>query len=106
MLHDGRCDRLDVLAASLWYPLWDAGLQLGHGVRTINEQLRLAKDDLHSATALLSARHLGGQRMLTDRLVAEAQRRWKARAERHLSLLSAEDATRRSRRRGGLPPRA
>ena len=35
--------------------------------------------------------------MLTDRLVAEAQRRWKARAERHLSLLSAEDTTRRSR---------
>ncbi len=35
--------------------------------------------------------------MLTDRLVAEAQRRWKARAERQLSLLSAEDATRRSR---------
>jgi [protein-PII] uridylyltransferase len=97
LLHDGRCASLDEVAAALWYPLWDAGLRLGHGVRTTGEQLKLAGTDLHSATALLSARHLAGVVELTDRLAAEAQRRWRAKSDRHLAALAAEDKARRSR---------
>src|SRR5687768_8707423 len=33
LLHDGRSDVGDI-AERLWYPVWDAGLKLGHAVRT------------------------------------------------------------------------
>ena len=34
LLHDGRSDVAEV-AERLWYPVWDAGLKLGHAVRTV-----------------------------------------------------------------------
>ncbi len=45
---------------ALLYPLWDAGLQVGHAVRTADEAIDRARGDLHAATALLSARLVGG----------------------------------------------
>ena len=38
------------VAETLWYPIWDAKLKLGHAVRTVKEALRLAVDDLDTAT--------------------------------------------------------
>ncbi len=61
------------LAESLWYPLWDAGFSLGHAVRTTKEALKLAADDLDTATSLLSLEVLSGDVVLGTEL-AEAGR--------------------------------
>ena len=57
----------------MWYPLWDAGLKLGHAVRTFDDQLSLAGEDLDTATSLLSTRYLAGDEELAARL---APRGW------------------------------
>ena len=65
LLHGGTGD-VKAIADRLWYPIWDEGLKLGHSVRTAKEALSLAQDDLDTATALLSTRHLAGDPSLTD----------------------------------------
>jgi len=46
------------------YMLWDLGLKVGHSVRSIDDCMRLAKDDVTIATALLEARYLWGDHPL------------------------------------------
>src|SRR4051812_27425034 len=53
LVHEGSRD-VAALADRIWYPIWDAGLKLGHSVATIREALELASNDLDTATALLS----------------------------------------------------
>ena len=71
-----RGPRRDVKSISerIWYPIWDAGLKLGHSVCTQREALDIADDDLDTATALLSARHIAGDASLTADLNAAARR--------------------------------
>lgn len=88
LLHDGSVDR--VAAERLWYPIWDAGLKLGHSVRTVGETLALARGDLATATSLLSVRRLAGDERLTDELAAAAASQWAKGAKR--SLIELADA--------------
>ncbi|MEO7109036.1 MAG: [protein-PII] uridylyltransferase [Polyangiaceae bacterium] len=53
-------DRANALADALLYPLWDAGLSVGHQVTTADEAIDLAKDDLATATSLLDLRQIAG----------------------------------------------
>ena len=53
----------------LLYPLWDEKLAIGHAIREARAAARLARDDLATATALLDARHIAGERRLTSELV-------------------------------------
>ena len=87
LLHDGRPD-IGAVADRIWYPIWDQGLKLGHSVRTVKEALALAADDLDTATSLLEARHLAGDRSLTDRLADKATLQWRKRAKRWLSTMA------------------
>jgi len=48
------------------YMLWDMSLKVGHASRTVEECLRLAKEDHTVQTALLEARFLSGDRGLFD----------------------------------------
>ena len=54
------------------YPLWDAGMEVGHATRSLKECLRLARQDYEVLTSLLDARFICGQSrlysMLTERL--------------------------------------
>jgi [protein-PII] uridylyltransferase len=59
-------------AEALLYPLWDAGLAVGHQVIGQAELLELAQQDLASATALLDMRHLEGSGELLQGLLARA----------------------------------
>jgi [protein-PII] uridylyltransferase len=88
LLHDRKVDVGD-LADQLWYPVWDAGLKLGHAVRTVKETLKLAADDLDTATALLSVRHLAGDSALTKDLATAARTDWVRRGDRWLGELAA-----------------
>ena len=50
---------------------WDIGLEIGHSVRTIEDCLNEAKNDLTIQTALVEARFLAGNQALFARLVSE-----------------------------------
>ncbi|MFZ5426890.1 MAG: [protein-PII] uridylyltransferase [Thermodesulfobacteriota bacterium] len=50
------------LAQAIFFPLWDLGADLGHGVRSIKECLSLARDDWQVFASLIDARFLAGSR--------------------------------------------
>ncbi|MDQ3501253.1 MAG: HD domain-containing protein [Actinomycetota bacterium] len=58
LLHEGRAPEEAV--RSILYPLWDAGLKVGHATRTVKATLAFAREDHNTLCALLSARHLSG----------------------------------------------
>lgn len=62
------------LAESLLYPLWDAGVNLGHQIVVPAQAVRLAASDLPTATALLDFRLVAGDAALAEELRARAQR--------------------------------
>lgn len=51
---------------SMLYSLWDLGLKVGHSSRSIDEMIRMAKEDLTVRTALLEARYVWGDRAVYD----------------------------------------
>ena len=55
LVHQSSSARLEAVASAIWYPIRDAGLKLGHAVRSLDDTLALAKTDLDTATALLTA---------------------------------------------------
>src|SRR4051794_35105086 len=76
LVHDRKVDGAS-LADAIWYPIWDEGLHLGHRVSTVKQVLRLAADDLDTATALLSTRHVAGDPTLTDEVAERSLRQWR-----------------------------
>ena len=68
VLHERTEAAAKQVADRLLYPLWDDKLAIGHAVREPRAAARLAKDDLATATALLDARHIAGDRRLTTEL--------------------------------------
>jgi [protein-PII] uridylyltransferase len=59
-------------AEALLYPLWDAGLSIGHQVVAIDELLELAARDVTTATALLDWRPIAGDSALGAALLERA----------------------------------
>ncbi|HYF46976.1 MAG TPA: nucleotidyltransferase domain-containing protein, partial [Acidimicrobiales bacterium] len=88
LLHQNGDDVAEI-AESLWYPVWDEGVKLGHAVRTPREALALAASDLDTATALLEVRHLAGDAEVTADLAERAVAQWRKRSKRWLGELSA-----------------
>jgi len=62
--------RLEQLAEFLLYRLWDLGLKVGQSTRSLNECLKLAKQDLTIQTTLLETRLVWGSERLADELEA------------------------------------
>ncbi|MGB6228779.1 MAG: [protein-PII] uridylyltransferase, partial [Litorimonas sp.] len=56
------------------YMLWDLGLKVGHAVRTVDQSIRLAKEDQTILTALLDLRFLAGDEALADALYTRFRR--------------------------------
>jgi len=54
-----------VIEAMLYY-LWDLGLKVGHSSRSLDDMVRMAKQDLTIRTALLEGRFLWGDQNLYD----------------------------------------
>ena len=86
LLHDGA-KNIDDVAAKLWYPIWDAGVKLGHSVTTVKQLIELSRTELDSATANLSARHIAGDATLTEELRTAAAKAWRAASETRLPEL-------------------
>lgn len=89
------------LAEGLLYPLWDLGVDIGHAVRSIDETLRLAREDIRTTTTLIDFRRVAGSGSLLDDLERGAREQV---FEPHLvEFLNAleQDTAARHRRFGG-----
>jgi [protein-PII] uridylyltransferase len=96
LLHEGQ-KAVSTVAERLWYPIWDASdaaangrrakIKLGHSVRTVKEAKTLAGDDLDTATALLTGRHLAGDVALTAELLDSVGADWRTRRAHWLTEL-------------------
>ena len=86
LLVDG--DRPDAAPAVL-YPLWDAGLKVGHSVRTVRESAQAAAQNIETLTALLDARLVAGDEALYETFL-RARRKFAARAAKTLREAMAE----------------
>lgn len=69
LLHD--LDDPSEVASSLFRPLWDANLRVGHAVRTVEEAGRAARDRFDTQTTQLTARLVAGRDDLFARLSNE-----------------------------------
>jgi [protein-PII] uridylyltransferase len=91
LVHDVKTKKvakeIEPIASAIWYPLWDAGVKLGHAVRRVDEQLELAETDLDSATSLVSARPLAGDDELTAEVIGKGLEVWRRMADRYLAEL-------------------
>ena len=75
LLHEKTDEkRLNDVAEAVFYPLWDAGLEVGHGVRTPETCLSEARKDFFLEVSLLDARLLAGSRILFDELNSKFRR--------------------------------
>ncbi len=86
-----RCGRADVgaVADRIWYPVWDAGIGLDHSVRTVDEAVAVAREDLKAALGLLDARYIAGDPALFTELVDATRAQWRSGAARQLPELHA-----------------
>lgn len=69
---DEAPERVRPLAEAMLYPLWDAGVSVGHQVATVTDLVEAARVDLPTATSLLDFRRLAGQAELGRQLTARA----------------------------------
>jgi [protein-PII] uridylyltransferase len=87
LVHRSKSERIEPVASAIWYPIWDAGCILGHSVRSVDEQVELAKDDLDTATALLTARHIAGDTRLAAEVIEHGRSLWRRRRKRYFAEL-------------------
>ena len=73
-------DDSDAQVSAFVSSLWDLGLKIGHSVRSIDECLALAVDDITVMTTLLETRLLVGPSAVYDKLLSELDERdiWKS----------------------------
>ena len=63
-------ENLEKIVDAVLYPLWDAGLEVGHAVRTVDDCLADAKTDFFFQVAMLDARLIAGSQSLFEKLTA------------------------------------
>jgi [protein-PII] uridylyltransferase len=67
---DAPANELRPALTGVLYPLWDAGLSVGHQVRSRRDHERGVRDDLETLTATLTGRVLCGDSALGERVLA------------------------------------
>jgi [protein-PII] uridylyltransferase len=95
ILHDGwPAGSLEELVRALCYPLWDAGLSVGHAVRTLKEAVAAASERIDTATALTDRRFIAGDPGLAAGLGSMVARWLRRNGGTVLSDLAAADDAR------------
>ncbi len=97
VVHRGSADQAEAVAEATWYPIWDAGVALGHSVRSLSEATRIVGGDVESATAMLDARLLAGDEALVAELREGVGEAWRAGLPAAIEWLRADAASRRER---------
>ncbi|HEY2405303.1 MAG TPA: [protein-PII] uridylyltransferase [Polyangiaceae bacterium] len=72
LISSARTEKVRPVAEALLYPLWDAGLSIGHQVVSGSDMLDLAKNDLPTATSLLDWRVLVGDKNASEKMLTRA----------------------------------
>ncbi len=67
LLPDNFSKELEAGVERVLYCLWDLGLDVGHAVRTVEECVQQARQDLQIRTSMLESRFLAGNRTLFDK---------------------------------------
>lgn len=76
LFHPKKKKNVGAVADAILYPLWDTGLDVGHGVRTVKESIVHAKEEFVFAVSLLDVRFLCGDRSLFDELVQQHHKKF------------------------------
>lgn len=100
LVHDGRSHddgELARMAEALWYPVWDARIDLDHAVRSLAQCRRIASGDLVSAVGLLDIRAVAGDAVLVARARSALLADWRGAARRRLPELLASVRARAER---------
>jgi [protein-PII] uridylyltransferase len=66
--------RIEQIVESVLYLLWDLGLKVGHATRSMDDCIRLAKQDITIRTSILEARSIAGHKALYTQM---RRRFWK-----------------------------
>jgi [protein-PII] uridylyltransferase len=104
LVHEGRghsAEEIGRLADRLWYPLWDAGVDLDHSVRSLAQCRQVASRDLPAAVGLLDLRPVAGDPVVVHRAGSALLADWRDAARRRLPELLAS-ARQRAERHGEL----
>ncbi|PHR24677.1 MAG: [protein-PII] uridylyltransferase [Desulfotalea sp.] len=64
-------EQIGKISDAILYPLWDTGLDVGHGVRTVAESITHAKEEYFFLVALLDARLICGSKDLFAELISQ-----------------------------------
>ncbi|MFI6989101.1 [protein-PII] uridylyltransferase [Nonomuraea wenchangensis] len=86
LLHNGRPD-VARIADRIWYPIWDSSIGLDHSVRTVEEAVAVARQDLKAVLGLIQARHVAGDPELTRKAREAVLAEWRADSRRRLGEL-------------------
>lgn len=104
-LYDGKAQEfVKFLNERVLQPLWDAGLEVGFAVRTVRDCRKLMDEDMTILTSLLDARHLVGDRTLSEELQAAVEKYFasKGNRDRFLKLKIAENEERQEKYGGSV----
>ncbi len=105
LISDGHTlghEQLAELANKLWYPIWDAGIDLDYSVRTVAECEAVTDHDLPAAMGWLDVRAVAGDGELVMRTSTAILERWRKAARKRLPEL-LDSAHVRLKRFGQMP---
>jgi [protein-PII] uridylyltransferase len=85
------------LSAALFHPLWDLGLDLGHGVRTVKDCLALARDDFQVLSSLLDIRYVAGDPGIMQRFKISFPRVARSRGRAFAAWVTEQNVGREAR---------
>ena len=68
LYHEKQAQFIEKVTEAVFYPLWDAGLDVGHGVRTIDACMEDIKNDFFFMVSLIDARPICGDKELFNKL--------------------------------------
>jgi [protein-PII] uridylyltransferase len=104
LVHDGSTHSKEAianLAQRLWYPIWDAGLDLDYSVRSIQDCRQVASRDLPAAAGLLDVACVAGDAEVVERAQSAILADWRSAARTRLPDL-LESSRERAERFGEL----
>jgi [protein-PII] uridylyltransferase len=97
VLHaERRDDKVRQAAEQVFYPFWNAGIPLGHAVRTVGESLAEASDRLDVVCSLLDARPVAGDPALHEEMDRKLRATLSKQRDRWLERLAEDAAARHS----------
>ncbi|WP_309135082.1 [protein-PII] uridylyltransferase [Cellulomonas sp.] len=100
LVHEGRAhgpEEIAALAQRLWYPIWDANLDLDHSVRSLAQCRQVASKDLPAAVGLLELQPVAGDGLVVARARSALLADWRSAARRRLPELLASTRQRADR---------